>query len=202
MRSHHLLVAAVLGVAASAAAAPPRTMRLDYFHTGGAAREIFALDRVVIEPLPWPGNPARPLDELNLGKYFFAVVDLATNRVVYSRGFDSIYGEWETTAEAKQRDGTYHESLRFPAPERPVQVVVRKRDARNVFRDVWATVVDPAGKYVDTAAAPTPASVITVASAACSNTEADRRSLSSTCFFSVMSVMVMTTPPSALRLLS
>jgi hypothetical protein len=164
MRRHRPIpFAAITALAATlAAAAPPRTMRLDYFHTGGAAREIFAVDRVVIEPLPWPGNPARPLDELNLGKYFFAVVDLATNRVVYSRGFDSIYGEWETTAEAKQRNGTYHESLRFPAPERPVQVVVRKRDARNVFREVWATVVDPASKYVDTAVAPVPAPVITV----------------------------------------
>jgi hypothetical protein len=135
-------------------------MRLDYFHTGGAAREIFAVDRVVVEPLPWAGNPTRSLDDSNLGKYFFELVDLAENRVLYSRGFDSIYGEWETTAEAKRVDGTYHESVRFPAPERPVQVVVKKRDARNVFHEVWSTTVDPASMYVDTAAPPAPGPVI------------------------------------------
>ena len=37
----------------------PRTMRVDYFHTGNAAAERFSLDRVVLEPLPWPGNPRR-----------------------------------------------------------------------------------------------------------------------------------------------
>ncbi len=72
-------------------------MRLDYYHTGNAREERFSVDRVVLEPLPWPGNPARPLDATNRGKYFFEVVDAASGTVLYSRGFSSIYGEWETT---------------------------------------------------------------------------------------------------------
>ena len=112
-------------------------MRVDYYHTGNAKEERFSLDRVVLEPLPWPGNPARPIDDTNRGKYFFEVVDAATGTVLYSRGFSSIYGEWETTGEAKDADRTFSESLRFPAPDKPVRIVVKKRDARNVFRDVW-----------------------------------------------------------------
>ena len=80
---------------------PRRTMRVDYYHTGNDKEERFSLDRVVVEPLPWPGNPARPIDTTNRGKYFFEVVDAATGTVLYSRGFSSIYGEWETTAEAQ-----------------------------------------------------------------------------------------------------
>ena len=45
------------------------------------------------------------------------------NRVLYSRGFASIYGEWETTAEAQKMNRTYSESLRFPAVDRPARVV-------------------------------------------------------------------------------
>ena len=102
MKFQALLVFAALLPAAAFSAptnagAVPRTMRLDYFHTGDAASETFSLDRVVREPLPWPGNPHRPLDETNLGKYFFVVVDRDTNRPLYSRGFASVYGEWETT---------------------------------------------------------------------------------------------------------
>jgi hypothetical protein len=162
LRARTSLAVLAIFLASAAIAAPPRTMRLDYFHTGGAAREIFAVDRVVVEPLPWAGTAQRPLDDTNLGKYFFEVIDLAANRVVYSHGFDSIYGEWETTAEAKRVDGTYHESVRFPAPERPVQVVIKKRDARNVFHEVWSTTVDPASKYVDLGAPPAPGAVITL----------------------------------------
>ena len=47
----------------------------------------------------------------------------------------SIYGEWETTDEAQAMNRTFSESLRFPAPDSPVRIVVKKRDARNVFRD-------------------------------------------------------------------
>ncbi len=80
----------------------PRTMRVDYFHTGKADAEWFSFDRVVLEPLPWPGNPRKPIDDTNLGKYLFEVIDRASNRVVYSRGFASVFGEWETTGEAKE----------------------------------------------------------------------------------------------------
>jgi len=64
------------------AAAAPRTMRVDYDHTGNASEERFALDRVVLEPLEWPGNPARPLDDTNLGTYFFEVLDRKTKELV------------------------------------------------------------------------------------------------------------------------
>src|SRR5687767_14899173 len=141
------MLAASFSVSQPAAAAPPLTMRVDYYHTGNASEERFSLDRVVLEPLPWPGG--RPIDDTNLGKYFFEVIDRKTNRTVYSRGFASIYGEWETTAEAKSINRTFHESLRFPTPGGPVQVVLKKRDANNAFREAWSLLVDPANMFVD-----------------------------------------------------
>jgi hypothetical protein len=102
----------------------------------------------VIEPLPWPGNPARPIDGTNRGKYFFEVHDATSGRILYSRGFSSIYGEFETTGEAKERYRTFSESLRFPAPDARVRIVVKKRDAKNVFRNIWFVTVDPTDKFV------------------------------------------------------
>lgn len=127
----------------------PRTMRLDYFHTGNKTQELFSVDRIVVEPLPWPGNPYKPLDTSNRGTYFFEVRDLGSGRVLYSRGFSSIYGEWVTTDEAKITNRTFHESLRFPFPEGPVRIVVEKRDAQNVFREIWSTIIDPHDKSID-----------------------------------------------------
>ncbi len=147
---------------ASAVCAAPRTMRLDYYHTGNATEERYSLDRVVLEPLEWPGNPARAIDDTNLGKYFFEVIDRSSNRILYSRGFASVYGEWETTREAKEISRTFHESLRFPAPAAPVQIVVKKRDARNAFREVWSTLVDPTDKFVDSARPPSPGPLLSI----------------------------------------
>jgi IgA Peptidase M64/Peptidase M64 N-terminus len=139
---------------------PPRTMRVDYYHTGTASEERFTLDRVVIEPLPWPGDPARGLDSTDLGKYRFAVYDAATKAPRYSRGFASIFGEWETTAEAKAIGRTFHESLRLPLPEQPVRVTLHKRDAKNAWVEIWSLVVDPQDMFVDPSLPPSPGPLV------------------------------------------
>ncbi len=144
------------------ASAATQTMRLDYYHTGDASSEVFSIDRVVIEPLPWPGDLKQSIDTSNLGKYFFEVRDLKTKEVLYSRGFASIYGEWETTDEAKSIKRTFAESLRFPAPASPVSIVLKKRDAKNNFQEIWATSIDPADMFIDRAKRVAPAPLITI----------------------------------------
>jgi hypothetical protein len=141
-----LLLSAALQTAVPAV--PPPTLRLDYFHTGSATEERFALDSLAVEG-PWPGNPRRPLDDTNLGRYLFEVRDRATNAVVYSRGFASIYGEWETTEEASRGLRTFHESVRFPMPAGPVQVILKKRDAQGLFHEAWTVAVDPSDPTID-----------------------------------------------------
>ena len=149
-------IAATLTVASSLAAQSysdrftDKTMRVDYFHTGGAGQELVSLDRVVADGA-WPGSKTRLIDDTNLGKYFFEVIDRDTNQPIFSRGFASIYGEWETTDEAKSTHRTFHESLRFPWPKKPVQVVLKKRDAENSFHELWSTVVDPSSRFVNPA---------------------------------------------------
>lgn len=118
------------------------TMRVDYFHRGGPRGEVMTLDRVSNDG-PWPGSLTQLIDNTALGKYFFEVIDIASARVLYSRGFASIYGEWETTPEVRTTGRTFHESLRFPWPDVPVRIMLRKRDERNAFRDLWTADVDP-----------------------------------------------------------
>ena len=126
---------------------------MDYFHTGGRAAEVFAVDRVSVEPLPWPGNLSRTIDDGRSGTYRFEVRD-RNGTVLYARGFSSIYAEWVRTAEAATSSRTFHESLRFPAPAGVVQVTVFKRDAQQAFQPVWQATVDPADMFVDRAPPP------------------------------------------------
>ena len=153
--------AALLLLLGSASAAP-QTMRLDYYHTGDATSEVFSVDRIVIEPLPWPGDLKQAVDSSNLGKYFFEVRDLKSKDLLYSRGFASIYGEWETTDEAKTMKRTFQESLRFPAPSSPVSIVLKKRDAKNNWQDIWTTTIDPADMFIDRSKRTSPAPLITI----------------------------------------
>ncbi|HUX53936.1 MAG TPA: IgA Peptidase M64 [Williamwhitmania sp.] len=127
-----------------------KTMRLDYYHTGNAKREHFAIDQVVNDGL-WSGSQTQLIDKLELGSYFFEVVDKASNVLLYSRGFASIFGEWQSTPEADSLWGTFSESLRFPWPLKSVIVKLKKRDRKNKFETIWITTVDPASRQVNPA---------------------------------------------------
>jgi hypothetical protein len=149
-------------VPAMTLAAPPGTMRLDLQHSGDAGSEQYALERVVVEPLPWPGNPARPLDDSNRGVNLFEVIDADSGEVVYSRGFSTVFGEWQSTAEARGMRRSFQESLRFPMPARPVQVRVSRRGADQRFVPVWSVAVDPAALDVERATRPAPARPVAI----------------------------------------
>lgn len=143
-------------------AAAPATLRVDIQHSGDAKAEHYALERVVVEPLPWPGNPARPLDDTNRGSQKFEVVDAGSGEVLYSRGYSTVFGEWRTTGEAQSMQRSFGESLRFPMPDAPVLVKVYGRDARNGFALQWSVPVDPAAMDIARVAAPAPAEPIAI----------------------------------------
>ena len=143
-----LLALSLIALAAGAQAGIPATMRVDYFHSGNHDTEMFSLDQVVVEPLPWTGNMAQPHDKTNRGKYLFEIVDPASGDIAWSRSFSSIYGEWETTGESRRINRSFHESVRFPAQEEVFELVIKKRDANNDFADVWRIKLDPADVLV------------------------------------------------------
>lgn len=127
---------------------PPRTWRLDFYQTGGPGVEIYSFDRLVVEPLAWPDNPAANVDTRLTGNYRYEVVD-AGGRVVFARGYDPAFAEWVTTAESKSIRRTFHDSLRFPAVAGKATVVLRKRTPEGTYDEVWRHAIDPADPFID-----------------------------------------------------
>jgi IgA Peptidase M64/Peptidase M64 N-terminus len=143
--------------------AAPHTLRIDYYHTGNSHEEWFSFDRVVLEPLEWPGNPNKSIDESHLGNYLFEVRDKESGKLLYSRGFNSVFGEWKDTEEALHENRTFSESLRFPNPEAPVEVSLKERaenGSHDFWREVWKSAVDPKDKSVDRSHPPSPGALI------------------------------------------
>jgi hypothetical protein len=143
------------------AAAPPQTLRVDLQHSGDATREHYALERVVVESLPWPGNPDRPIDDTNRGTHRFEVLD-ASGKLIYSRGFSTIFGEWRSTDEAKTLSRSFQESMRLAMPAAPVTLRVSTRGADNSFAPVWSAPLDPASMDIERVAAAAPAKPILI----------------------------------------
>lgn len=153
---------AAWAVPALALAAQPATVRLDYIHSGNALSEQYAIERVLIEPLPWPGDVARPFDDTNRGNNRVEVADAKTGDLLYSRDFSTVFGEWKTTEEANKLSRGFHESVRFPKPDRPVRVRILKRDERNQFSVAWSVDVDTDAQDVVRAQGPAPVQPIPI----------------------------------------
>ncbi len=137
-----VLLAAVYVGSVWAQSQVPMTIRLDYHHRGGPGGERIEFDRIVTEG-PWAGSVTQLVDTSGLGKYFVEVADRSSRRVVYSRGFASIFGEWETTPAFKKANQYFHESVRFPRPDAPVRVAIKKRSSTGLFEEIWNTDLDP-----------------------------------------------------------
>ena len=125
------------------------TMRVDYYHIGTKGQEQITLDKVYKEG-EWAGSKTQLLDPLNLGEYFVKVSDLQTNALLYSRGFCSVFDEWQTTDDALNGiSKTFHETVRFPFPKQKVMLTLCRRDKfvaageEMAFREIFYVVIDP-----------------------------------------------------------
>ncbi|HDT14128.1 MAG TPA: peptidase M64 [Candidatus Aminicenantes bacterium] len=121
-----------------------RTLRVDYYHTGSAAGEVFAVDRMYDQGA-WAGPRGRLVDLFGLGRYAVKVYDEASGKLIFSQGFDSYFGEYKTSDDGVAGvPRTYHESALLPVPKKPVRFAIEARDRENVFRTVWTRTIDPA----------------------------------------------------------
>lgn len=118
------------------------TLRLDLYHSGNASGESMTLDSLREEG-EWAGSRTHLVDDTNYGSYLFRMFEASTNRLVFSRGFSSLFAEWRTTDEAKTAARTMHESILAPMPLERARVSIAARTAENGFHDIFSSEIDP-----------------------------------------------------------
>jgi hypothetical protein len=125
-----------------------KTMRVDYFHAGNAVEETVTLDQVFDQGI-WAGSRAHLVDPFNLGRYQVKVYDMASGTLIFSKGFDSYFGEYKTSEPAlKGVRRTYHESALLPYPRQPVRFTVEAKDRQNAYKVLFSQDIDPAAVTV------------------------------------------------------
>jgi hypothetical protein len=128
------------------------TMRIDYYHTGDADEEFISIDQIYKQNI-WAGTVTNLIDPFNLGKYFLKVFDKADSVLIYSRGFSTYFGEYQTTPQAKAGiKKTFHESFLLPYPNKPVQIVLETRKRNNDLIPIYKMNIDPEDYHINTEA--------------------------------------------------
>ncbi len=123
-----------------------KAMRLNFYLVGDARTEEFILQSIYQEPL-WPESQTNLTNPFNYGHYFIKVYEVASNRLIYAKGFDCMFGEYRTTTPALNGvKKVFQRAVRIPWPRRKVQVVIESRDKKNILHPVLVETIDP-GDY-------------------------------------------------------
>ncbi|MBN1133123.1 MAG: peptidase M64 [Bacteroidales bacterium] len=119
------------------------TLRIDYFHTGDAVSETLEID-AVFQYEDWAGSRIHLEDPLNYGTYCYKIYDKSSGKLIYSRGFDSYFKEYQLTTPAIE--GTvkqFHESAIIPFPESVIIFALDKRDKTGQLHEIFRTEIEP-----------------------------------------------------------
>jgi len=120
-----------------------QTLRIDYFHTGEAKSEAEKIDGIY-KYGSWAGSKKNLVDKLNYGTYFYKIIDRQTGKLIFSKGFNSYFMEYQTTTPAINGEvKTFHESAIVPLPKNKFYFVMEKRDTVNIFHEIFKEEIDP-----------------------------------------------------------
>ena len=117
-------------------------MRVDIFQAGDANEEEIFLKEIKREPY-FSGSRKNLIDTLNLGYYYFYVRSVPDGKLIFSKGFSTLFQEWQSTEEAKSVRKAFSYSLRFPYPKDTVTVEIKRRGRNGKFHALFSMAIDP-----------------------------------------------------------
>lgn len=124
-----------------------KTLRVDYYHTGNSNKEFYSFDQVKAEPY-WGGSHLSLIDTLNYGEYYFKAFDVRSNTLIYSRGYCTLFGEWQFTEEAKHTSRTFTETVVMPFPKNDVRIEFYSRNQKGVYEKMFVYTVEVKSYFI------------------------------------------------------
>jgi hypothetical protein len=124
-----------------------KVLRFDYMFAGNSTKISVYPAGMKEEPF-WAGSRTNLIDLFNMGNFKYELFDDATNILIYSRAFCTLFQEWQTTAEAKTIDKSFYEVATMPYPINKVRFMLSKRERNGQFSKLYDTVIDPSNYYI------------------------------------------------------
>lgn len=125
----------------------PDRLRIDLTFAGDASYQKIYLDGLVKE-CAWSGSKTNLIDTFNYGEYRLEVQTLQ-GEAIYSKGFNTLFQEWRTTADAVTTPQAFCSSYTIPYPKEKVVLKVYERvKATGVYSEIFSVGINPADKLI------------------------------------------------------
>lgn len=122
-------------------------LRFDFL-LGGNSEEVAVYPEMMKQEPYWAGNHTNLIDPFNYGSYRFQVFDLKSDSLIFSKGFSTLFQEWQTTAEAKKTEKTFYQAAIFPFPKKDVKLQIDARQWDGTFKTIYSTEIDPKNYFI------------------------------------------------------
>src|SRR5690606_9633160 len=96
----------------------------------------------------WPGSMNNLIDSLNYGTYRIQVFNSGNKMLIYSKGFSTLFQEWQTTAEAQSIDRMFYHCLIFPFPQNTFILIIEERQWGGQFEVMYETEINPSDYFI------------------------------------------------------
>jgi hypothetical protein len=124
-----------------------KTLRLDYIHAGNSDTGMIFLDDLRQEPY-WGGSHTNLIDTFNYGEYRVMVYTHKTKKLIYSRGYSTLFEEWQVTPEAKKTNKSFYESVVVPYPKDSIDIAIEQIDKHNKYHQIFRYTVSPKNMFI------------------------------------------------------
>ncbi len=126
------------------------SLRLDYYIVGNDKTMEYCYKEMTREPY-WGGSKVNLVDTLNYGNYYMEMYDVSDGKLLFSRGYNNLFGEWQTTDEAKHLTKGFEESAVMPFPKHEVEVVLGHKTWDGEKKEGFRMKVNPNDYFIKTA---------------------------------------------------
>lgn len=124
-----------------------KSFRFD-FQLGGNANEARVFPQQMKQEPYWAGSFNHLTDSFDYGTYKLKIIDAESNQLIYSKGFSTLFQEWQTTAEAKTMDRMFYHCLIFPYPRKAFQLHIEARQWEGDFKNIYRVEIDPNDYFI------------------------------------------------------
>lgn len=125
----------------------PKTLRFDYNRAGNSDTSYIFFEQLKEEPF-WGGSKTNLIDKFAYGDYMLQVFDSTGQKLIYSRGYSSLFREWIDTEEARKLPRSYYGSVVLPFPKNKIIIKLLNRDRKQEFNVVYELKVDPKNYFI------------------------------------------------------
>jgi len=126
-----------------------KTLRIDFTLSGNSTFQTAAIEQMREEPI-WGGPVSNLIDKFGYGGYYVNVFDKKSNELIYSRGFNTLFEEWQSTDQAKEETQAWTNTVVLPFPKQEIVFEILARNKENMqFHSLIRQTVDPTSIFID-----------------------------------------------------